>query len=108
MNGGVLDDFSISISTTSPSTISLYSLIRTPIDLRNAWVKASVLLISKEKIYEPANMVKGTSSPRLLAMAIAIAVFPVPGCPPMRTALPAILPSLMSSRMMPAALLASV
>ena len=53
-------------------------------------------------------MVKGTSSPRLFAMAIAIAVFPVPGCPPISTALPAIFPSLMSSRMMPAALLASV
>ena len=53
-------------------------------------------------------MVKGTSSPKLFAMAIAIAVFPVPGWPPMSTALPAILPSLMSSRMMPAPRLASV
>jgi hypothetical protein len=52
-------------------------------------------------------MVKGTSSPKLLAMAMAIAVFPVPGWPPMSTALPAIFPYLMSSRMMPAALLAS-
>lgn len=70
-------------------------------------MRASVLLIYKEKIYDPANIVKGTSSPKLLAMAIAMAVFPVPGCPPMRTALPAILPYLIISRMIPAALLAS-
>lgn len=103
----ILDDFSISISTTSPSTISLSSFILTPIDRLKAWVNASVLLISREKIYEPASIVKGTSSPRLLAIAMAMAVLPVPGCPPMRMALPAILPSLISSRMIPAALLAS-
>ena len=40
-------------------------------------------------------------------MAMAMAVFPVPGCPPMSTALPAILPYLIISRMIPAALLAS-
>jgi hypothetical protein len=37
------------------------------------------LLIYNEKIYEPANMVKGTSSPKLFAIAKAIAVLPVPG-----------------------------
>ena len=74
-----VDDFSISIYTTSPSTISLSYLIRTPMDLLKAWVRASVLLISREKIYEPANMVNGTSSPKLLAIAIAMAVLPVPG-----------------------------
>lgn len=52
-------------------------------------------------------MVKGTSSPRLFAMAIAIAVLPVPGCPPIKTALPAIFPSLINYKMIPAALLAS-
>ncbi len=40
-------------------------------------------------------------------MAMAMAVLPVPGCPPMSTALPAILPYLIISRMIPAALLAS-
>jgi Ni,Fe-hydrogenase I small subunit len=76
-------------------------------DLLKAWVRASVLLISREKIYEPANIVNGTSSPKLLAMAMAMAVLPVPGCPPISTALPAILPYLIISRMIPAALLAS-
>jgi Ni,Fe-hydrogenase I small subunit len=71
-----------------------------------AWVRASVLLISREKIYEPASIVNGTSSPKLFAIAIAMAVLPVPGCPPSRIALPAILPSLIISRMMPAAFLA--
>jgi len=38
-------------------------------------------------------MVKGTSSPKVFAIPIAIAVFPVPGYPPIKTALPAIVPS---------------
>jgi len=42
-------------------------------------VRASVLDISREKISEPANIVNGVSSPRLLAIPIAIAVLPVPG-----------------------------
>jgi hypothetical protein len=81
-------------------------------------VRASVLDISNEKISEPANIVKGVSSPRLFAIPIlynmlllandtyAIAVFPVPGCPPIRIALPAIFPSLIIFKMIPAALLA--
>jgi len=40
-------------------------------------------------------------------MAIAIAVLPVPGCPPIKMALPAIFPYLIISRIIPAALLAS-
>jgi hypothetical protein len=40
-------------------------------------------------------------------MAIAMAVLPVPGCPPIRIALPAIFPYLIISRIIPAALLAS-
>jgi hypothetical protein len=36
-----------------------------------------------------------------------MAVFPVPGCPPISTARPAILPSLIMLRMIPAARLAS-
>jgi len=39
-----------------------------PIDLRKACVSASVLDISSEKISEPASIVKGVSSPKLLAM----------------------------------------
>ncbi len=54
---------SICISTTSPSIISLSSLIRTPIDFLNACVKASVLDISSEKISDDASMVKGVSDP---------------------------------------------
>ena len=41
-----------------------------PIDLRKAWVSASVLDISSEKISEPASIVKGVSSPRLFAIPI--------------------------------------
>ena len=50
---------------------------------------------------------KGVSSPKLFDIAIAIAVLPVPGWPPRRMALPAIFPSLIIYKMMPAALLAS-
>ena len=35
--------------------------------------------ISREKISEPASIVNGVSSPKLLAIPIAIAVLPVPG-----------------------------
>ena len=134
-----------------------------PIDFLKACVRASVLDISSEKISEPASMVKGVSSPKLLAIPIlkhrsrvktreidpkasfslyrhhgrvrgacrltqstevswwarskagdrmvfftyARAVLPVPGCPPMRMALPAIFPSLIMLRITPAARLAS-
>lgn len=44
--------------------ISDSSLIRTPIDRRNAWVNASVFDISSEKISDAASMVNGTSEPR--------------------------------------------
>ena len=37
-------------------------------DFLKAWVRASVLDISREKISEPAIIVKGVSSPRALAM----------------------------------------
>jgi hypothetical protein len=62
-----------------------------PIDFRKAWVSDSVFDISREKISEPASIVKGVSSPKLLAIPIlekvkffveftyAKAVFPVPG-----------------------------
>ena len=63
-------------------------------DFLKAWVSASVLDISREKISEPASMVNGVSSPRDLAIPIAIAVLPVPGYPPIRMARPAIFCSL--------------
>ena len=99
---------SISISTTSPSMISVSSLILTPIDLLNAWVSASVFDISKENISLPAIIVNGTSSPKDLAIAMAIAVFPVPGWPAINTARPARLPSFISLRIIPLALRASI
>jgi hypothetical protein len=52
-------DFSNSTSTTSPSTNSASSLILTPIDLLKAYVNASVLLISRENISDPASIVNG-------------------------------------------------
>lgn len=48
-------------------------------------------------------MAKGVSSPRALAIPMAMAVFPVPGWPARRTARPAILPSRIMERMTPAA-----
>ena len=39
-----------------------------PIDFLKAYVRASVLDISNEKISEPANIVKGVSSPKLFAI----------------------------------------
>lgn len=78
-----------------------------PIDFLNACVSASVFDISREKISEPASMVNGVSSPRLLAIPMAMAVLPVPGWPPIRMALPAIFYSLIICKITPAALLAS-
>ena len=95
-------------------------LMRTPMDLRKACVRASVLPISREKISEPAMAVNGVSTPRAWAMPggvwqvkgqrskikiratfqnrhthvpMAMAVLPVPGCPAISTARPAIFPS---------------
>ena len=72
-------DLSISISTTSPSTISVSSFILTAIDLLKAYVNDSVFDIDKENISEPAIAVNGISFPNALAIPIAIAVLPVPG-----------------------------
>ena len=74
-----------------------------PIALRNACVRASVLLISSEKISEAAIMVNGVSSPRACAMAIAIAVLLVPGGPANSIARPAMRPSAIMRVTMPAA-----
>lgn len=51
------------ISTTSPSMISVSSMILTPMLRRKACVSASVLDISSEKISEPAIVVNGVSAP---------------------------------------------
>ena len=51
-------------STTSPSIISVSSLILTPMLFLKAWVRASVLLISRLKISLAAIAVKGVSEPR--------------------------------------------
>lgn len=67
-------------------------------------MSASVLFISSEKISDAAIVVKGVSEPSACDMPIAIAVLPVPGCPAMRMALPAMSPSLIIERMTPAAL----
>jgi len=53
------------------------------------------------------SIVNGVFTPKLLAIPIAIAVLPVPGYPAIKIALPAILPSLIKFRIIPAALLAS-
>ena len=42
--------------------------MRTPMERRKAWVSASVLLISREKISLPAMAVNGVSGPRACAM----------------------------------------
>lgn len=59
---------SIWISTTSPSMISLSSLILTPMDFLNACVKASVFDISYEKISDAEIIVNGVSSPNDFAI----------------------------------------
>ena len=78
--------------------ISVSSLMRTPMALRNACVSASVLLISMEKISLAAMVANGVSSPNALAMPIAIAVLPVPGWPASSTARPAMWPALIIPR----------
>jgi hypothetical protein len=95
------------ISTTSPSMISVSSMMRTPMERRKNCVSASVRDISIEKISDAASAVKGVSSPSACAMPIAIAVLPVPGWPASSTARPAILPSRIIAATMPAARRAS-
>lgn len=123
---------SICTSTTSPSIISVSSLILTPILRRNACVRASVFDMDKENTSEAAIIVKGTSFPSVWAMPAkkrhlscqlfhsrfadrvpkddktaiprAIAVFPVEGGPANNIARPAILPSCTIFRIIPAAL----
>lgn len=75
-------------------------------DFLNACVKASVFDISSENISEDAIMVNGTSEPKDCAIPMAIAVFPVLGGPAIKTALPAILPSLTICSITAAAFLA--
>lgn len=74
--------------------ISVSSSILTPIDLRMACVRTSVLDISRLNTSEPLMVVKGVSSPSSFDRPMAMAVLPVPGLPASRMALPPILPSL--------------
>ena len=53
------------------------------------------------------NVLEKAPLESMIVKTYAIAVFPVPGCPPIRMALPAIFPSLIMLRITPAALLAS-
>ena len=75
-------EFSPSVKTLSASPKFNFYQIRflyLPIDFLKACVSASVLDISSEKISEPASIVNGVSSPKLLAIPMAMAVLPVPG-----------------------------
>jgi len=62
---------STSTSTTSPSITLLSSLMRTPIALRNACVRASVFPISMLKISLAPIAANGVSSPNAFAMPCA-------------------------------------
>ena len=75
--------------------------------LLKACCNASTLLISKEKISLPAIEVKGVSEPSSCAKASARAVFPVPGLPAIRIALPAIFSCFIIRRITPKAFLAA-
>ena len=83
--------------------ISVSSFILTPIALRNACVRASVLDISIENISLAAMDANGVSSPSVFAIPCAIAVFPVPGAPAISTPRPAIVPSRIIFAITPAA-----
>ena len=86
-----------------PSQTSLVSLIFRPIDLLKFSIKTYVFLTSEENTSEATIGQKGTLGPSYWAIAKAIAVFPVPGGPAKRRALPAIFFDLMRSTATPAA-----
>ena len=86
-----------------PSQTSLVSLIFKPIDLLKFSIKTYVFLTSEENTSEATIGQKGTLGPSYWAIAKAIAVFPVPGGPAKRRALPAIFFDLMRSTATPAA-----
>lgn len=86
-----------------PSHTSLVSLIFNPIDLLKFSIKTSVFLTSEENTSEATIGQKGTLGPSYWATAKAMAVFPVPGGPAKRRALPAIFFDLIKSTVTPAA-----
>lgn len=88
-----------------PSQTYLVSLIFNPIDLLKFYINTSVFLTSDENTYEPTIGQNGTLGPSYCAIANAIAVFPVPGGPARRIALPAIFFALIKSTATPAALI---
>lgn len=82
-------------------------LIFKPIDLRKFYINTYVFLTYDENTSEATIGQKGTFGPNYCAIAKAIAVFPVPGGPAKRRALPAIFLDLIKSTATPAAYLAS-
>lgn len=90
----------------SPSQTYFVYLILRPIDLLKCSIKTSVFLTSDEKTSDATIGQKGTLGPSSWAIARAMAVFPVPGGPAKRRALPAIFFDLMRSTATPAAYLA--
>ena len=97
---------SVLSSVIYPSQTSLVYLILIPIDLLKFSINTSVFLTSDEKTSEATMGQKGTLGPNYWATARAMAVFPVPGGPARRRALPAIFLDLMRSTTTPAAYLA--
>lgn len=89
-----------------PSQTYLVYLILRPIDLLKCSIKTSVFLTSEENTSEATIGQNGTLGPSYWAIANAIAVFPVPGGPAKRRALPAIFFDLIRSTATPAAYLA--
>lgn len=87
-------------------TYFVYLIFR-PIDLLKCSIRTSVFFTYEENTYDATMGQKGTFGPSYWAIANAIAVFPVPGGPARRRALPAIFLDLMRSTATPAPSLAS-
>ena len=88
---------------TSPSYTSLFSLIRNPIARRKFSIRISVFFTSEEYTSDPTIGQNGTLVPNSCAMPSASAVFPVPGAPAIKSALPAIFFPLIISTTIPQA-----
>lgn len=76
-------------------------------DLLKCYIKTYVFFTSDENTYDATIGQNGTLGPNYCAMAKAIAVFPVPGGPASKSALPAIFLDLIRSTATPAAYLAN-
>ncbi len=100
--------YSVFKSDIYPSQTYFVYFIFNPIDLLKFYIKTSVFFTYEENTYDPTIGQKGTLGPSSCAMANAMAVFPVPGGPAKRRALPAIFLALIKSTATPAAYLAIV